>query len=66
MSVLSIRSLLRRIASLSSVHPIEVILLTFIIVTLTYFQLLHTIKHSDLCVARPPSALPCLPSAAES
>lgn len=51
MPVLSIRSLLRRIAALSSIHPIEVILLTFIIVTLTYFQLLHTIKHSDLCVS---------------
>lgn len=50
MAFLSVRSLLRRIASLSAVHPIEVILFTFIVVTLTYFQLLHTIKHSNLCV----------------
>jgi hydroxymethylglutaryl-CoA reductase (NADPH) len=56
MSTLGLRSLLRRIAALSSIHPIEVILLTFIIVTLTYFQLLHTIKHSDLCVPSLPSS----------
>lgn len=42
------KRLLRLISAVASGHPIEIILLTFVVVTLTYFQLLHTIKHSDL------------------
>jgi len=41
------RSLLRAISSTAASSPIESITLTFTIVTLVYFQLLHAVKDSD-------------------
>ena len=43
----SIRSGITALASLASAAPIEIITATFIVVTLTYFQLLHAIKGSE-------------------
>ena len=42
-----LRSALVSLASLASSSPIEAITATFILITLTYFQLLHAIKGSD-------------------
>jgi hydroxymethylglutaryl-CoA reductase (NADPH) len=42
------RSLLRALSSTAASSPIESITLTFTIVTLVYFQLLHAVKDSDL------------------
>lgn len=41
------RALLRSISARASNSPIETIVLTFVLVTLAYFQILHSIKHSD-------------------
>lgn len=43
----TVRSTLVTLSSLASAAPIEAITATFIIVTLTYFQLLHAIKGSE-------------------
>ena len=53
----SVRSVLLPLASLSAAAPIEVITATFIVVTLTYFQLLHAIKGSEF-FQDPPLATP--------
>ena len=42
-----VRSSIQPLSSLASASPIEVITATFIIITLTYFQLLHAIKGSE-------------------
>lgn len=43
----TVRSALVSISSLAAASPIEAITVTFILITLTYFQLLHAIKGSD-------------------
>lgn len=43
-----VRKALTTLSSVSAGAPIEVITATFIIVTLTYFQLLQAIKTSEL------------------
>ncbi len=43
----STRSLLRILSSRPARFPIEVIVVVFVLVTLAYFQVLHSIKHSD-------------------
>ncbi|EIW68537.1 hypothetical protein TREMEDRAFT_44404 [Tremella mesenterica DSM 1558] len=43
----ALRSTLITLSSLASSAPIEIITATFVLVTLTYFQLLHAIKGSD-------------------
>ena len=43
----TVRSILLSLSSLAAAAPIEVITSTFIVVTLTYFQLLHAIKGSE-------------------
>lgn len=50
------RSALLSLSSFCAAAPIEIITITFIIVTLTYFQLLHAIKASDFFQL--PQALP--------
>ncbi|ORX36117.1 hydroxymethylglutaryl-coenzyme A reductase-domain-containing protein [Kockovaella imperatae] len=53
----SVRSTLLTLSSLAAAAPIEVITATFIVVTLTYFQLLHAIKGSEF-FQDPPLASP--------
>ena len=43
----SIRSVLTVLSTLAAAQPIETITATFVIVTLTYFQLLHAVKGSE-------------------
>ncbi|KAK4686318.1 hydroxymethylglutaryl-CoA reductase (NADPH), partial [Tremellales sp. Uapishka_1] len=53
-----LRSTLISFASLTATSPIEAITLTFIIVTLVYFQLLHAIKGSEFFLVPAPSPPP--------
>lgn len=43
----AVRSTIATLSGLAAASPIEIITATFIVVTLTYFQLLHAIKGSD-------------------
>lgn len=54
----TIRSGLISLASIGASSPIEIITLTFIIITLTYFQLLHAIKGSDFFQLPQPAPSP--------
>ena len=57
----TIRSGIIALSSLSSAAPIEVITATFILVTLTYFQLLHAIKGSEFFQPPPTVQSPARP-----
>lgn len=54
----TVRSTLLTLSSLASAAPIEAITATFIIVTLTYFQLLHAIKGSEFFQVPQASIIP--------
>ena len=47
MSALIPRAFLRSFSSRASRFPIETIVVAFVLITLAYFQILHSIKHSD-------------------
>lgn len=57
----TVRSAILALSSLASAAPIEVITATFILVTLTYFQLLHAIKGSEFFQVPPAVAPPAKP-----
>lgn len=57
----SVKTAVSSLASLASAAPIEVITATFILVTLTYFQLLHAIKGSEFFQIPVTTAVPAKP-----